>query len=201
MRIQRIVSARVFRRPLRGDAVRHSFASSSLVLLILLSGLTVSRPVVAAGAPPAALNKTVTLSWSSTGSGRRADGTPVSFSNLNTRVIYISSSGRAFLRAQLRGGKATRQGELAPGETSRGGGGVSFQGNRLVGVEGFASGARQYVATFDAGFSSCTLSVIDAKSGGAKIKRRGPDGAMYEIDSVSTGSPTCSIQAGNAFAQ
>jgi len=180
--------------------VRYSFVRNSLVLSILLAGPTGVCPAIAAGAPPAALNKTVTLSWSSTGSGKRADGTPVSFSNLNTRVIYISSTGRAFLRAQLRGGKATRQGDLAPGETARGGGGVSFQGNRLVGVEGFASGARQYVATFDAGFSSCTLSVIDAKSGGAKIRRRGPNGAMYEIDSVSTGSPTCSIQAGNAFA-
>ncbi len=69
-----------------------------------------------------------------------------------------------------------------------------------MGTEAFASGARQYVATFNSGFSSCTLSVIDAKAGGAKIQRRGPDGAMYVLDSVSTGSPSCSIQSGNAFA-
>ena len=62
------------------------------------------------------------------------------------------------------------------------------------------SGARQYRATFDAGFSSCSLQVLDAKAGGANIKRKGPDGAMYEITSVSTGSPSCSIQGGNAFA-
>lgn len=183
----------------------HSLVGNPLVrvsgfCIVGLAGILVTGPAAAAGAPQGALNKTVTLSWSTSGSGTRADGKPVSFSNVNTRVIYISSTGRPFLRAQVRGGKAARQAERGPGEAAPRGGSVSFQGNRLVGVEGFASGARQYIATFDAGFSSCSLSVIDAKSGGAKIKRRGPDGAMYELDSVSTGSPTCSIQSGNAFA-
>ena len=178
--------------------MHHSFISIASALYAAFI-LAVS-PAAAASAPSAALNKTITLSWSTSGSGKRADGTPVSFSNVNTRVIYISSTGRPFLRAQVRGRKAARQAELGPGESSPRGGNVNLQGNKLVGVEGFASGARQYVATFDAAFSSCSLSVIDAKSGAAKIKRRGPDGAMYELDNVSTGSPTCSIQSGNAFA-
>jgi hypothetical protein len=186
--------------------MHRSPACVSLVLISVLgaagmAGFLVAGPAAAAGAPPAALNKTVTLSWSTSGSGKRADGTPVSFSNVNTRVIYISSTGRAFVRMQVRGRKAVRQGELGPGESGPRGGNVSIQGNRLVGIEAFASGARQYIATFDAGFSSCSLSVIDAKAGSARIKRKGPDGAMYELDNVSTGSPSCSIQAGNAFAQ
>jgi hypothetical protein len=150
-------------------------------------------------APAALLDKTVTMSWSTSGSGTRADGTQVSFSNVNTRTVYISSAGRTFLRMEVKGRRAARGAERGPGE---GGpkGSVRLEGNRLVGAEAFASGARQYVATFDPGFSSCTLSVIDAKAGGAKIQRRGPDGAMYVIDSVSTGSPNCSIQSGNAFA-
>lgn len=163
------------------------------------TGLLVTGPAAAGGAPSGLLNKTVTMSWSTSGTAKRADGTNVSFSNVNTRLVYVSSAGRPFLRAQVRGGKKTREGELAPGE---GGGsrGVSFQGDKLVGTEAFVSGARRYVASFDASFSSCSLSVIDAKEGSAQIKRRGPDGAMYEISSVSTGSPTCSIQTGNAFA-
>jgi hypothetical protein len=154
----------------------------------------------AAGAavPPAALDKTVTVSWTSSGTGKRADGTPVSFSNVNTRVVYISSAGRPFLRASVRGRKTTREGNFAPDQARNGG--ISFQGNKLVGTEGFESGARQYLVTFDASFTSCSVSVIDGKSGGAKIRRKGPDGAMYEIDSVTTSSPTCSVQSGNAFA-
>jgi len=164
-----------------------------IVFLAAMMGAT-----SAFGAPAGLLDKTITMSWSTSGSGTRADGTNVSFSNINTRVVYVSSAGRTFLRKEVRGKKAARGADVGPGEAS--GGSVSLQGNRLIGAETFASGARQYVATFDSGFSSCTLSVIDAKAGGAKIKRKGPDGAMYVLDSVSTGSPSCSIQSGNAFA-
>ncbi|MDP3074283.1 hypothetical protein [Bradyrhizobium sp.] len=152
-------------------------------------------------APQGLLDKTVTMSWSTSGSGTRADGTAVSFSNINTRVVYISTAGRTFLRMEVKSSGrrgAARSADKGPGEGSSKGS-VRLDGNRLVGTEAFASGARQYVATFDPGFSSCTLSVIDAKSGGAKISRRGPDGTMYVIDSVSTGSPTCSVRSGNAF--
>lgn len=163
------------------------------------AGVLFAGPAVAGGAPAGLLDKTVTMSWSTSGTGKRADGTSVSFSNVNTRIVYISSAGRPFLRAEVRGGRATREGELAPGE---GGGSrsVSFQGDKLIGTEAFASGARRYIASFDSSFAGCSLSVIDAKEGSAQIRRRGPDGAMYEITSVSTGSPTCSIQTGNIFA-
>ena len=174
-------------------------SSYRVVALLGWACLLVGGPAFAGGAPSGLLNKTVTMSWSTSGTATRADGSNVSFSNVNTRMVYISSAGRPFLRAQVRGGRATREGELAPGE---GGGsrGVSFEGNKLVGTEAFASGARRYIASFDASFASCTLSVIDAKEGSAHIKRRGPDGATYEITSVSTGSPTCAIQTGNNFA-
>lgn len=154
-------------------------------------------------APQGLLDKTITMSWSTSGTGTRSDGKPVSFSNIHTRVVYVSSAGRTFLRKQVRStgrkGKA-RGDDFGPGEGGSKGS-VRLEGNRLVGAETFTSGARQYVATFDSGFSSCTLSVIDAKAGGAKIQRRGPDGAGYVLDSVSTGSPTCSIQSGNVFSR
>jgi hypothetical protein len=165
-----------------------------MVFLAAMMGAT-----SAFGAPAGLLDKTITMSWSTSGSGTRADGTNVSFSNLNTRVVYVSSAGRTFLRKEVRGRKASRGADFGPGEGGSNGS-VRLEGNRLVGAEAFVSGARQYIATFDAGFSSCTLSVIDAKAGGAKIQRKGPDGAMYVIDSVSSGSPSCSIQSGNAFA-
>lgn len=152
-------------------------------------------------APQGLLNKTITMSWSTSGTATRADGGTKGFSNINTRVVYVSSAGRTFLRIQIKssGRKDSARGaDKGPGEGGSKGS-VRLEGNRLVGTEAFASGARQYVATFDSGFSSCTLSIIDAKAGGAKIQRRGPDGVMYVVDSVSTGSPTCSIQSGNAF--
>lgn len=155
----------------------------------------------AISAPQGLMDKTVTMSWSTSGTGTRADGATISFSNINTRVVYVSSAGRTFLRMQVKStGRdgSSRGADMGPGEGGSKGA-VRLEGNRLVGMEASLSGARQYIATFDSGFSNCTLSVIDAKAGGAKIQRRGPDGAMYVLDSVSTGSPTCSIQSGNAF--
>jgi hypothetical protein len=162
--------------------------------------LLASVSAASAAAPQGLLNKTVTLHWGTSGMAKGADGRSTSFSNINTRMIYISSAGRTFLRMRVgsAGRSNARQGELGPDDGgSRGS--VRLEGNRLVGVESFQSGARQYVATFDASFASCTLTIIDAKGDGGTIRRRGPNGAMYEVSNVSTNSPSCSIQAGNAF--
>ena len=67
-----------------------------------------------AAAPQGILDKTVTMSWSTSGTGKRADGTTVSFANQNSRIVYISSAGRPFLRMQVRGRKASRQGVFQP---------------------------------------------------------------------------------------
>jgi hypothetical protein len=64
----------------------------------------------------------------------------------------------------------------------------------------FASGARQWTVSFDGNFFSCTLSIVDAKSGDATIQRRGPDDILYKAENVTTASPSCSITSGNAFA-
>jgi hypothetical protein len=144
-----------------------------------------------------AFNKTVTMSWSTSGMATTEDGQTRSYTNVNTRTVYISSAGRTFLRMSLTGQRAGRSGERGPNEGGSKGS-VRLEGNRLVGTEAFESGARQYIATFDPSFTSCTVQVIDAKSGDAAIKRKGPDGRMYTV-TATTGSPSCSVQSGNAF--
>ena len=166
---------------------------------IVLSALLVTTALAGAAraAPSEAFNKTVTMSWSTSGMATTENGQTRSYNNINTRTVYISSAGRTFLRMSLRGKKMGRSGERGPDDAGAKGS-VRLEGNRLVGTEAFESGARQYIATFDPSFSSCTLQVIDAKSGSAAIKRKGPDGRMYTV-TASTGSPSCSVQSGNAF--
>lgn len=164
--------------------------------------LSVGPLSASSSAPQAALNKTVTLSWAVSGSGKSADGAPMSFNNTVALTIYVSSAGRLFQRKQLTSmrGKAAELSK-GPGESGAYPGSLRFEGSKLVGVQTWANGATRYSATFDPGFSSCSLSVIDGKGAGGKISRKGPDGRMYVIDSVSVGSPTCSVQSGNAFAR
>ena len=171
--------------------------------LICFFGAVSVGPLSASSAPQAALNKTVTLSWAVSGSGKNADGASISFTNAVALTIYVSSAGRTFLRKRLTSmrGKAARESSKGPGESFAYPGSVRFEGSKMVGVQTWANGATQYSATFDPGFSSCSLSVIDGKGAGGKITRKGPDGRVYVIDSVSVSSPTCSVQSGNAFAQ
>ena len=166
----------------------------SIGLTTALSVVLLAAPAFAA--PPQLLNKTITISFTATGVGKSPEGVQRGFNTQVSRIIYVSSAGRLFIRhrASLRGN--TRGGDTAPGE---GNGSFSFQGNRLVGVQSFGTGARQYTVTFDPSFSSCTASVIEGKSGGV-IRRKGPDGIMYEITGGTTSSVSCSIQNGNAFA-
>jgi hypothetical protein len=159
-----------------------------------------STPAFAAGGvPAAAMNKTITISFNATGMAKGADGQQKGFSTQVVRTIYVSTEGRLFMRHQATQGKNSRGGDFDPNDGRAGKGSFNFQGTRLVGVIPYAAGARQITATFDAGFSSCTASVIEGHSNGV-IRRKGPNGAMYEITSGTTSSPSCSIQSGNAFA-
>ena len=74
-------------------------------------------------------------------------------------------------------------------------------GNRLVGVMALGSGASQMVISFDSGFQSCTAQILTGGQGGRPMTWTGMDGVVYtSTGSATTSSPSCSIQAGNAFA-
>jgi hypothetical protein len=154
--------------------------------------------------PSAAMNKTVMISFTATGTAKRPDGTTTPFNTSVTRMVYISTAGRLFMRHTASNAKlqATRGGDFDPASQSAGkGGSFSLQGNRLVGVLPYSGGARQISATFDSNFSSCTASVIEGNGGSGSFKRKAPDGKVYEISNASTTGVSCSIQSGNAFAQ
>ena len=139
------------------------------------------------------------VSFTATGEAKSPEGKVHNFNTQVSRIIYVSSAGRLFMRHRASNGKTSRGGDFEPGTEARGAGSFSFQGNRLVGVIPYQAGARQITVTFDSGFSSCTASIIEGHSGGV-IRRKGPNGMMYEITSGTTSTPNCSIQSGNAFA-
>jgi hypothetical protein len=161
--------------------------------------------------PAVAMNKTVTISFTASGTMSGPDGPTRQFTTAVTRIIYISSQGRLFMRhtatagsGNIRGGmgapRPSRQGEFGPADSGRGGS-FTFQGNKLVGVMPYDGGARQISATFDGSFSSCTASVIEGNAGSGSFKRKGPNGVVHEITDATTSGVSCSIQSGNAFAQ
>jgi len=166
----------------------------SIGLTTALSVLLFAAPAFAA--PPQLLDHTITISFTATGQAKSAER-QFNYNTQVSRIIYVSSAGRLFMRHRATNPRGqSRGGDFGPGE---GGGSFSFQGNRLVGVLPYGTGARQITVAFDPGFSSCTASVIEGGSGGI-IRRKGPDGIMYEITGASTSTVSCSIRSGNAFA-
>lgn len=175
-----------------------------LLSLEALSFLAAIAAPAHAAAPAAALNKTITVSFTATGNAKDPDGRVHAFNTSVVRMVYVSAAGRLFMRHTATSANrrlSAAGGDFGPDEQAGGrGGSFSFQGNRLVGVIPYPGGARQITATFDAGFSSCTASVIEGNAGSGSFKRRGPGGVMREITNASTSAVSCSIQNGNAFA-
>jgi hypothetical protein len=171
------------------------------VMAVLASTMMSSQ--AASAAPAQLLDKTIQVSWSTEVTQRGADGQVVRPRIDASKTLYVSSAGRLFARASRENQKRRlkKGGDYAPDATKSSAGearGLRFSGNTLVGTVAFAQGAVQFTASFDASFSSCTLSVVHGRDGGG-MRRRGLDGNMYEIISTAVSGQSCSVRAGNPF--
>jgi hypothetical protein len=174
----------------------------SLFLTALAVGGLIAEHALAA--PPQLLNKTIQFSWSAEIVQRGPDGRVVRPRIDASRTVYVSSAGRLFMRASRENqkGRLKKAADLGPEATTTKGGearGLRFVGNNLVGNVAFAQGAGQATISFDPSFSSCSLNIIYGREGG-RMRRRGLDGNMYEIESITATSQSCSVRAGNPFA-
>lgn len=154
-----------------------------------------------AQAPRQLYNKTIQVSWSTSVNHTSPDGKTSNVSVAVYHTIYVSSAGRLFERASRSTRRGMKQSENAPGASRNAGGeatNVHFEGNRLVGNTAFAQGARNFTVTFDPSYSSCSVSVIFGREGGG-LKRRGINGVMYTINSMTASGESCSIREGNPF--
>ena len=181
------------------------FALRQFFLKICLAATVVAVQIVPAfaGAPPQLFNKTIQISWSVAIAQSSPDGQKRNATIAVNHTVYVSSAGRLFERASRANGRAMRESKNAPGATQNRGGeatNVHFEGNRLVGLTAFAQGARRFVASFDPGFSSCTVAVTFGRDSGG-LKRKGIDGVMYTMDSMTPTGESCSIREGNAVAE
>ncbi len=148
-------------------------------------------------APAGLLNKSITVSYTTTIPGKKDDGSPATGSRIAVRTVYISSAGRIFGRVFRRDGNATQTREAGPSEA---GNTFRFAGDKLVGAMQFASGAAQMTISFDTGGQSCSAAIVAGRDNGKPIRWKGVDGAMRESTGpVTFSNVSCSIASGNAF--
>jgi hypothetical protein len=170
---------------------------ASLTISVLTASLGVVHGAIAA---PAQLhNKTIFIRWSEQVTQKGPDGKVINRTISSERAVYVSSAGRTFVRGTRTSSSGLGEKfERSPGEgVSQGV--LGFQGNQLVGTAVQTGFARRVVGSFDAGFTSCSASVVYGKSGGPTTWK-GFDGVTYEVLSISVSGASCSIRDGNAFA-
>lgn len=179
----------------------------SISALAVIALLTASVPAFAQ-APAALRGKSISVTWTETRSQRDAGETafrPVSLPYDFT--IYVSSEGRAFKRttsiSASRRQTGTKEGVGAGRATPEGATETQVRGTTIVQTSTSGGLGRRIQITMDSSYSSCSATVTTAKQSGQKVAavRSIATGGMVEFESVSAGPATCSIRAGNAFAQ
>jgi hypothetical protein len=159
----------------------------------------------AVAAPAQLYNKTIAVSWTSQGVYRDPSGQEKSSSGSHSYTVYVSTAGRLFERTSRTAGSKMGSRDNALGQFGgREARGLAFAGNTLVISRDFSgaggSGAMRAVVSFDASFSSCSVSVTVGKDNGRAIKRVSLDGVVRTWVSSTNSGMSCSISAGNAFA-
>jgi len=173
-----------------------------VTIAIFAASLVAHISPALADAPRQLFNKTIQINWTVDQIAHTVDGQSRNRAIAVNQTIYVSSAGRLFTRSSRASGPKSKQSDMAPGAAENQGGeatGVRFQGNQLVGSLAFAKGARQFVATFDGSFSSCTVAVTFGREGGG-LKRVGITGEMLIIESMKPTGESCAIRDGNPFA-
>ena len=149
-------------------------------------------------APQGMLNKTVRVSFDVSIPARTASGETMVARRSVQKVMYVSSAGRVFSRTDRQAGRAREQKEVGPGGAD---GAPSIQGNTIVGTLALGTGASRLVISFDGSFQSCSAQLITGGQSGRAMTWKGISGNVFTATGPATAStPSCSVQAGNAFA-
>ena len=188
--------------------IRSKFAAASAVAVRCGAGLfllSASVGLCAAEAPRQLYGKTVVIGWNEYRVQRCDDGETKRGHTASSLLVYVSENGRLFTRLHRRGGGGrSNSNDLDPqGGNNRSGTGsasnlnASFEGATLAVQNSMQSGARRIQATFNGGFTGCSLQVMFGKEGGSDIRHRTMDGKMCNIVSTEVSGNSCSIRSGN----
>jgi hypothetical protein len=153
----------------------------------------------AEAAPQQLLNKTITASFGYSATWRAPGGQIFDKQYSFGFVAYVSSAGRIFERWTRGGGSQDFEPNAShnkAGEAHN----AHFEGNRLVQVTAYVAGATRVITSFDPAFSSCTVDVVTGKDSSGTVKRKAPNGTVYEMIAHSVSGNSCSVRDGNSFA-
>jgi len=172
--------------------------STLLGTAVALAGMSLST---ALAAPAQLRGKAVVISWTE----QRRERSPATQQETNANrpfalTVYVSPSDQTFNRLSAGNAGSSDQAKGSKDRTRFAVRAVNFSGTRMTVTNTFsAGGARQISATFDAGFSGCTGTVVIGRSGSGPITQSKMGGGEIVVLSVSVGAVSCAITSGNPF--
>lgn len=146
-------------------------------------------PVEASEAPPQARNKTISVGYSV----QRESVVRGSRTYAIERLIYVSSTGRIFVRRLSSSRRGAITGDAAPTDKVTRGGftrNAFFQGKQLILMGEHEGTAGRLSITFDSSFSSCSVDIVIGRVVGS---------AHTANKTLVTSNPSCAVREGNAF--
>jgi hypothetical protein len=189
-------------------------ALSKAVNAILLSvALSIPGNAVSAPFPAPLLGKSVTVNWTANRQQRFEGSDEIVFRVLRGSLnVYISTAGRAFTKELVvfnGGGSGQRGGgsvesDQAPDDSRNSTGGryiVHFEGGALLVDSPYIAGSRRVSIAFDAGYGSCNARVVFSREGDTGLirMRSAINGRRFDVMSIQTSAPSCSVKSGNVF--
>jgi hypothetical protein len=164
-------------------------------VVFLLAGANVAQ----AGAPAQLLGKSVVIDWSDTRSQR--DGDNPEYHTVNgshTLSIYISTTGRTFIRQVNRTRAGSGRRDQAPGQN--GSRTAVFEGQTMTVFGQTRGGAQRTVVHFEGGFTGCSATTgLGFQSGQTSVSVSPITGRRVEMRSLAVTSVSCSVRSGNVF--
>ena len=159
----------------------------------------------AASAPKEIIGNKIVVSFSETREYRPLVGPDQSWRTITNAFkvqLYVSEAGRIFGRGRIDNSVGSTAGDSIVGSRASLAG--NFSGRTLVITSSGASNnyARRMSVEFDPGFKNCTAQVLFARQSNSGITREYNPmrKRMDEVKSNVISGTSCSIQAGNVFA-
>jgi hypothetical protein len=193
-----------------GSYCDDNYKPGEIDMRLVLRGLScaflagIVMPAIAAPAPDI-VGKSVVVSWSESRHLRR-EGQERTVNVSYKLSIYLSSNGRPFTRMAASSGAGAASNDTVGGSGStlaNGARGVTANGHSVSVTGVFGSFAHSVRIEVGQGGSSCAGQVVIGKEagGGGKTFRSAITGKTTEVLSATPSALSCSVQAGNVFAQ
>jgi len=168
-------------------------------LIVTVALLAFFSPASAANVPQQLRGKSITLSWTDNRVEKILDrGDTVSGTQTNNVKLYVGDRGTVFSQFERSVGRGVTEKKDVSGSAQT----LHWhaEGNTLVGDRLFKSGAVRVSISFDGSFSTCSISVVHGKQGGAPIRYTNLAGTHHnELVSINVVSTSCTVSSGNVF--